>query len=591
MKDVIIEWMMIIRARYSKASHYFKLRTHTHTLSLSLLHIHSRTHTHSLSFRRLAKRNVVVRKLPSVETLGCTSVICTDKTGTLTTNQMTVKSLVTFSFSSDEKVERVLMETEEVKQVTEEQVEEVVGLNVKQSKFSSQESVTTKFDNPATIVEMEENKPSEKTEEKKVDNKVEKKDEMKVEMNVEEKEEKEEVKKVEKKEVRRERVVITNPHAGRSLLHLQSPSSSSSAPSIPNIEEEWPWEEQEQEQEQEGEGDANIDIEVIEGGDVGGVGERETEEVTLADSVGDVSADAGNREVTGRGDNKGQSESKGIVNGVSIPVPTPDSQLKSPDSAASTAVSSVAPVAPARSAALEDQGKDIYIRKSHKVTTHVTKRVLGHANNTADASLSLKEREVQGVSYEPVGAIEGLEYGFMDLDSIGDVAAICALCNDAQLEFKEGKFDRIGEPTEAALKVLVEKLGVSGMRRESSPMSMARQCSDHWASKFEKLAVLEFDRDRKSMSVLCRPRTTAASSSVADAAPGSGNILFVKGAAEVVIRRCDRVKLEDGKIIPITPSIRAKLDSKLDAMAHKPLRNLALAFRYTLQHEHQHHQL
>mmetsp|Transcript_152256 Transcript_152256/g.270151 ORF Transcript_152256/g.270151 Transcript_152256/m.270151 type:complete len:1045 (-) Transcript_152256:125-3259(-) len=197
----------------------------------------------------------------------------------------------------------------------------------------------------------------------------------------------------------------------------------------------------------------------------------------------------------------------------------------------------------------------------------------------ASSSSFLSSHTVQGTTYAPVGQIEDLQVDWARDKGKHVFAKCAAICNEARLSVDaEGRYIRVGEPTEAALLVLVEKLGCpdEGLRTRclqaaSRSSSDAMAFSDYWQKDIRRLAVLEFSRDRKSMSVLCSDPSAVGSS--------GGNTLYVKGAPESVLDRCTRIVTPDGRLEPFSQECRTAISTRTAGMSREALRTLALAVR------------
>uniref|UniRef100_A0A7S4EYK7 P-type Ca(2+) transporter n=1 Tax=Chrysotila carterae TaxID=13221 RepID=A0A7S4EYK7_CHRCT len=208
------------------------------------------------------------------------------------------------------------------------------------------------------------------------------------------------------------------------------------------------------------------------------------------------------------------------------------------------------------------------------------------------AASELVEHRVEGTSYDPSGDV--IDFNVEAAPGALELVKVCALCNQAKIRFVDGKYERMGEPTEAAMRVLVEKIGLRDAPRPTDPALACTAANDFWMSAHPQRAMLEFDRDRKSMSTLCATASVAAAPSLKDspgrltrsrarsATPSGKNALFCKGAPESVLARCSHARLADGTLVTLSDADRAAVLNTVAAMAARPLRVLAMAVKEEL---------
>lgn len=185
---------------------------------------------------------------------------------------------------------------------------------------------------------------------------------------------------------------------------------------------------------------------------------------------------------------------------------------------------------------------------------------------------TLRAFDVEGTTYSPFdGKIQDWPpAGHMD-NNVQMIAKISAVCNDAGVELSGTHYVANGMPTEAALKVLVEKMGVPESFNTcfSSGSEDILRCSTLWKEIDHRIATLEFDRDRKSMGVVVNT--------------GSGkNSLYVKGAVENVLERSSTIQLVDGSVTELDQNFRDLILGSLHEMSTSALRCLGFAYKEDL---------
>src|SRR5438034_1133399 len=187
-----------------------------------------------------------------------------------------------------------------------------------------------------------------------------------------------------------------------------------------------------------------------------------------------------------------------------------------------------------------------------------------------EAGNGLEEINVEGTTFAPEGNLlqsgEILEDIAVSSSTLLQMTEVLALCNESSLSYdpKSGAYISIGEPTEGALRVLVEKIGtenpaINKQLKSLPAFQRLHLASKHHESRLPVQATYEFSRDRKSMSVL--------------AGSGTTQKLLVKGAPESILERCSHTLLgPNGQRVPLTKQHIALISGEVVDYGNEGLR-------------------
>ena len=163
--------------------------------------------------------------------------------------------------------------------------------------------------------------------------------------------------------------------------------------------------------------------------------------------------------------------------------------------------------------------------------------------------------EVTGVGYAPLGRVEHLGAALAQGPLHDEQVVLLSggsLAGNAELRSTErGEWEVLGDPTEAAFLVAERKLGVTAHREQ----------------RFRRVAEVPFTSERKRMSTI-----------QADREQGGALVLVTKGAPDVLLEHCTRVRVGVDEL-PLDDAARARILDEVDTLSAEALRTLAVAYR------------